>query len=140
MMEYKGYYAKVEFDEESNIFHGEVINISDIVTFEGTSVDELKEAFQDSIDDYLDFCAERGEDPAKPYSGRFVIRTNPELHKSIAIEAKIEGKSLNALVNEILSKSVKSKDDNCAVGFAARGGISEKDLQCIEKLINENEQ
>ena len=140
MMEYKGYYAKVEFDEESNIFHGEVINISDVVTFEGTSVDELKEAFQDSIDDYLDFCAERGEDPVKPYSGRFVVRTNPELHKSIAIEAKIEGKSINALVNEILSKSVRSKAEGGVVGVAARGGISEKDLQCIEKLVNENEQ
>lgn len=118
MMEYKGYYARVEFDEESNIFHGEVINISDVVTFEGTSVDELKQAFQDSVDDYLDFCAERGEDPVKPYSGKFVVRTNPELHKSIAIEAKAEGKSLNALVNEILSKSVrikndKSTSDNC---------------------------
>lgn len=138
-MEYKGYYGKVEFDEESNIFHGEVINISDVVTFEGTSVDELKQAFQDSIDDYLDFCAERGEDPVKPYSGRFVVRTNPELHKSIAIEAKEEGKSLNALVNEILSESIKFKGRRAAVGAAARGGISEKDKLCVEKLANENE-
>lgn len=139
-MEYKGYYGKVEFDEESDIFHGEVINISDVVTFEGTSVDELKQAFQDSIDDYLEFCAERGEDPVKPYSGRFVVRISPELHKSIAIEAKAEGKSLNALVSEILSKSVRSKDDRCAVGVAARGGISEKDMQCSENFIDENEQ
>ncbi len=140
MMEYKGYYAKIEFDEESNIFHGEVINISDVVTFEGTSVDELKQAFQDSIDDYLDFCAERGEDPVKPYSGRFVVRTNPELHKSIAIEAKAEGKSLNALVNEILSESVKIKGNRFAVGVVARCSISERDKQYIEKLIKENEQ
>ncbi len=123
MMEYKSYYAKVEFDEESNILHGEVINISDVVTFEGTSVDELKQAFHDSVDDYLDFCAERGEEPAKPYSGRFVVRTNPELHKSIAIEAKAEGKSLNALVNEILSKSVKTKDDRRAGRVATRDGV-----------------
>ncbi len=127
MMEYKGYYARVEFDEESDIFHGEVINTSDVVTFEGTSVDELKQAFQDSIDDYLDFCAERGEDPVKPYSGRFVVRTDPELHKSIAIEAKAEGKSLNALVNEILSESVKMKGDRYGLGVAARGGIIEED-------------
>ncbi len=139
-MEYKGYHARVEFDEESDIFHGEVINISDIVTFEGASVDELKQAFQDSVDDYLDFCAERGEDPVKPYSGRFVVRTNPELHKSIAIEAKTKGKSLNALVNEILSKSVKMKDERCAVGVAARSDITEKDKQYNEKLNNENEQ
>jgi len=119
MMEYKGYYARVEFDEESNIFHGEVINISDVVTFEGTSVDELKQAFQDSVDDYLDFCAERGEDPVKLYSGKFVVRTSPELHKSIAIEAKAEGKSLNALVNEILSKSVRIKNDKSTSDYCS---------------------
>ena len=108
-MEYKDYYAKVDFDAESNIFHGEVINIRDVITFEGASVEELKQAFKDSVDDYLEFCAVRGEDPVKPYSGRFVVRTNPELHKSIAIEAKAEGKSLNALVNEILTESLKIK-------------------------------
>jgi len=113
-MEYKGYYARAEFDEESDIFHGEVINISDVVTFEGTSVDELKQAFQDSIDDYLEFCAERGEEPVKPYSGRFVVRINPELHQRVAIEAKAEGKSLNALVNEILLNSVRNKNGSCA--------------------------
>jgi len=65
MMEYKGYFAKVEFDDDANIFHGEVINLRDVITFEGETVKELKQAFQDSIDDYLDFCDERGEDPRK---------------------------------------------------------------------------
>ncbi|HSW36152.1 MAG TPA: type II toxin-antitoxin system HicB family antitoxin [Candidatus Limnocylindrales bacterium] len=109
MMEYKGYYSKVAFDEDAYIFHGQVINIKDVITFEGITVDELKQAFQDSVDDYLEFCSERGEDPDKPYSGRFVVRIDPELHKSIAIEARGRGKSLNALVNEILSKSFTFK-------------------------------
>ena len=105
MMEYKGYFAKVEFDD-AEVFHGEVINLRDVITFEGESVEELRQAFHDSVDDYLEFCAERGEDPEKPYSGRFVVRVEPELHKKIVIRAKQEGKSLNAWVQHALADSV----------------------------------
>lgn len=59
-MEYKGYFARVEFDDEANIFHGEVINFRDVITFEGQSVDELRKAFIDSVEDYLEFCAQPG--------------------------------------------------------------------------------
>ena len=107
MMEYKGYFAKVEFDDDDNIFHGEVINLRDVITFEGETVIELKKAFQDSVDDYLDFCALRGEDPEKPYSGKFVVRVEPELHKNITIEARKAGKSLNVWVNDTISKALK---------------------------------
>ncbi len=105
-MEYKGYSAKVEFDEEANIFHGEVLNLRDVITFEGETVDGLRQAFHNSVDDYLEFCAERGEDPEKPYSGKFVVRVEPELHKRIAIEAQNRGVSINALVGEALSKTI----------------------------------
>ncbi len=105
-MEYKGYSAKVDFDEGANIFHGEVINLRDVVTFEGETVDQLRKAFQDSVDDYLEFCAERGEDPEKPYSGKFIVRVEPELHKRLAIEARKRGVSINALVGEALSKTM----------------------------------
>lgn len=63
MMEYKGYVATVEFDDEADIFHGEVINLRDVITFQGKSVDELRQAFKDSLEDYLDFCASRHEEP-----------------------------------------------------------------------------
>ncbi len=106
-MEYKGYSARVEFDDEANIFHGEIINVRDVVTFEGETVDELRQAFKDSVDDYLEYCAQRGEDPEKPYSGRFVVRVEPELHKQIAIEARKKGTSLNSLVSDVLSKRLK---------------------------------
>jgi predicted HicB family RNase H-like nuclease len=66
MMEYKGYIGKVEIDDEAGILHGEVINIRDVITFEGTSVDEIHTAFRESVDDYLDFCAQRNESPEKP--------------------------------------------------------------------------
>jgi len=106
-MEYRGYFAKVVFDEDANLFHGEVINLRDVITFEGETVNELKQAFQDSVDDYLRFCSERGEDPEKPYSGRFVVRVEPELHKTIAIEARKRGQSINSLVSEAISKAIE---------------------------------
>ena len=107
MMEYKGYFAMVEFDDDDNIFHGEVINLRDVITYEGETVRELKKAFQNSVDDYLDFCAERGEDPEKPYSGKFVVRVEPEIHKNITIEARKTGKSLNVWVSDAISKALK---------------------------------
>jgi predicted HicB family RNase H-like nuclease len=108
MMEYKGYFAKVEFDDDDNIFHGEVINLRDVITFEGETVRELQQAFQDSVDDYLAFCVERGEEPEKPYSGKFVVRVEPELHKNITIEARKKGKSLNVWVKDAISKALKN--------------------------------
>ncbi len=107
MMDYKGYFAKVEFDDEANTFHGEVINLRDVITFEGETVDELRKAFNDSVEDYLAFCAERGEDPEKPYSGKFLVRVGPELHKTLVILARKNGKSLNTWVHDALHKVVK---------------------------------
>ena len=107
MMEYKGYFGKVVFDDEANIFHGEVINLRDVVTFQGETVEELRKAFHESVDDYLDFCAVRGEKPEKPYSGKFVVRVDPELHKIISIQARKNGKSLNSWIHDTLSKIVK---------------------------------
>jgi predicted HicB family RNase H-like nuclease len=106
-MEYKGYFAKAEFDDDANIFHGEVINLRDVITFRGSTVEEIRQAFHDSVDDYLEFCAERGEQPEKPYSGKFVVRVEPELHKNIIIEARKRGKSLNAWVSETLLKAIE---------------------------------
>jgi predicted HicB family RNase H-like nuclease len=105
-MTYKGYQARVDLDEEAGVFHGEVINTRDVIAFQGSSVSELKQAFEDSVDDYLKFCASRGEDPDKPYSGKFLLRVPPEVHRQIMTEARREGKSLNAYVLEKLqSKS-----------------------------------
>jgi predicted HicB family RNase H-like nuclease len=102
MMNYKGYEAIVEFDDDAEIFHGEVINLRDVITFQGETVRELKQAFRDSVDVYLDFCKERGEEPEKPFSGKFVVRINPSLHKAISIKAKKEGQSLNSWIEKRL--------------------------------------
>ena len=108
MLEYKGYMGRVEFDDEAGIFSGEVINTRDVITFQGASVDELRQAFEDSVDDYLDFCAERGEKPDKPFSGQFVLRTDADLHRAMFLAAKKSGKSLNAWANEQLERAVHS--------------------------------
>ncbi len=102
-MKYKGYEGTVKFDEDAGIFYGEVINTRDVITFQGTSVKELRKAFRDSIDDYLAFCEERGEEPDKPFSGNFVVRISPDLHRELYAEAKREGKSLNSLIEEKLA-------------------------------------
>jgi predicted HicB family RNase H-like nuclease len=106
MMEYKGYVGKVEFDDDAGVFHGEVLDTRDVITFQGKTVAELKTAFQESIDDYLAFCKERGEDPNKPFSGQFVTRMPPELHREVNLEASTSGKSLNAWVVEQLQAAI----------------------------------
>lgn len=101
-MEYKGYIGKVEIDDEAGILSGEVINVRDVITFEGTTVDEIHRAFRESVDDYLDFCAQRGEPPEKPFSGEFVVRLPAELHRKAYIQAGLEDKSLNRWITEVL--------------------------------------
>jgi len=106
MMEYKGYFGEVEFDDEAKVLHGEVIGIRDVVTFEGESVAEIERAFRDSVDDYLDFCRQRGEDPDKSCSGKFVVRVSPELHRRLSMQASAQRKSLNAVVEQCLASHV----------------------------------
>ena len=102
-MTYKGYQARVELDEQAGVFHGEIINTRDVITFQGSSVDELTRAFEDSVDDYLEFCSSRGEGPEQPFSGKFLVRVPPEVHRHIVTEARRQGKSLNTYVPEKLA-------------------------------------
>ena len=106
MMMYKGYRAKVEFDYEGQTLRGEVINTRDVIFFEGTSVEELNKEFRFSIDDYLAMCAERGEEPDKPFSGKVALRMSPEIHRAAAAAAQAEGKSLNAWLSDTIESSV----------------------------------
>ncbi len=106
VLTYKGYHGRFEYDESADIFHGQVMNLIDVITFQGRSIDELKQALADSVEDYLEFCADEGRVPEKPYSGRFNVRLNPEVHQRIALEAARNGVSLNSWVAELLSKSV----------------------------------
>jgi predicted HicB family RNase H-like nuclease len=104
-MTYKGYDALVTYDEEAELFHGEVMNTRDVITFEGSSVGELKLALLESIEDYLSFCKERGEEAEKPFSGQFVVRVEPPLHRAAVSAAKREGLSLNRWVAGVLERA-----------------------------------
>lgn len=107
-MEYKGYTARVEFDADAGVLFGEVEGLRDVVTFEGTDVREVEKAFRDSVDDYLDMCAQRSEEPEKPYSGKFLVRVDPKLHRDIAMAAARAGKSLNAFAGEAFKRWIDS--------------------------------
>jgi len=106
-MQYKGYSARIEYVQESAIFHGEVIDLRDVITFQGKSVDELQIAFKESIEDYLEFCKVRGEEPERPFSGKFILRISPELHHKIYVKAIQAGESLNSWVKGVLEEALE---------------------------------
>ena len=110
MMQHKGYIGRVEFDDEADIFHGEVIGLRDVITFQGRTVNEVKQAFRESVDDYLAFCAKRGEEPEKPFTGKFMVRLPPDLHRKVYVAAKQAGTSLNAWIAETLQHSTEHLD------------------------------
>ncbi|HBM16080.1 MAG TPA: toxin-antitoxin system HicB family antitoxin [Lentisphaeria bacterium] len=101
-MIYKGYTAKVTYDEHAEIFHGEVIGTQDVITFQSDNAHTLGQEFKKSIDEYLSFCKEVGKAPDKPFSGKFVLRLTPELHRKLYIQAAEHQKSLNELIAEKL--------------------------------------
>jgi predicted HicB family RNase H-like nuclease len=93
MLEYRGYFGTIE--AEAGVFVGRVVGLRDVITFEGSTFAEVEQAFRDSIDDYLAFCAQRGEPPDRPYSGKIPLRISPETHRRAAMRAQAEGMSLN---------------------------------------------
>ncbi len=105
---YKGYCGKAEYAPDDDVFHGEVVGVRDVVTFQGRTPSGLKRAFRDSVDDYLEFCAKRGETPEKPFSGKFLARIDPEVHRKISMMADLAGKSLNQFVGDCLTRVTES--------------------------------
>ncbi len=105
-MKYKDYEAIVKYSDEDQTFVGEVINTRDILVFDGQNVKEIERSFHAVVDEYLKDCADDGRVPEKPFSGQFVVRINPKLHRALYIKAKQSNKSLNAFVNAQLESSV----------------------------------
>lgn len=104
--EYKGYCGHAEYDEEANLFHGEILGIHDVITFQSKTIEELEPAFRDSVEDYLEFCAELHREPEKPFSGRITISLTPELHQKADAAAHDAGKSLNGWLNDLVGKAI----------------------------------
>ena len=112
MMEYKGYHATIEFDAGDGIFVGEVFGITDSLNFHGKSVDELRQMFEQSIDNYLDLCKKIGKVPDKEFKGTFNVRIDPELHKKAALEAQKNNISLNQYVQNCIEQSFEEDNRN----------------------------
>jgi predicted HicB family RNase H-like nuclease len=108
MMKYNGYIARIEYDEIDRIFVGHLAGIKDIVGFHGSTVDELEQAFHETVDNYLAICNETGRPAQKPYSGKLMLRVSPEAHAAVATTAAAHGKSINQWAAEVLTKAAIS--------------------------------
>lgn len=110
ILEYKGYYTKINYSVEDRILFGKIEGINDLVNFESESSFDIEEEFHKAVDDYLALCKDLNIEPDKVYSGTFNVRITPDLHKKIAIEAYKNDKSLNQIVHEaITSYFIKDK-------------------------------
>jgi predicted HicB family RNase H-like nuclease len=108
VMRYKDYSARVEFDDEDGILFGKIAGIRDGVSFHADNVADLRTAFHDAVDDYLETCAKLGKTPDRPYSGNMMFRVSPEIHAKAAIAAELAGKSLNEWGAEVLSRAIET--------------------------------
>lgn len=109
-LKHKGYTGKLGIDAERGVLYGEVLGIRDVVTFEGNTVKQATRAFRDSVDDYLEFCAETGQPPNKPYSGKFNVRLPAELHGDLDTLAQTSvGESINDIVVEAVRREIRRR-------------------------------
>jgi len=104
-MKYKGYSARIEYSDEDECLVGRVAGVRDIITFHGESVKQIRQAFVEAIDFYLETCAKRGDTPNKPYSGKLFLRLPPEVHAAVAVAAETSGKSLNQWALETFERA-----------------------------------
>lgn len=112
LLSYKNYNGTVEYSKEDRCLFGKVIGLKSLLSYEGNSIQELEEDFQNVIDEYLLDCKEHNIPPEQPYKGSFNIRISPELHRTIAIYALENGKSLNSAVEEALAEYIIKKESN----------------------------
>lgn len=105
MMRYKGYAARIDYDDEDGILVGRIAGIRDGVGFHAETVEGLRAAFEEAVDDYLETCARVGKEPQKAYSGKMMFRVDPETHRKAALAAELAGKSLNQWAEEVIDKA-----------------------------------
>jgi predicted HicB family RNase H-like nuclease len=111
ILQYKDYYASVHFSAEDEVFYGKILGINDLVSFEGSSVRELKKSFHEAVEDYLAMCEQAGKDPDKTYKGTFNVRISSDLHKEAAVFAAINNVSLNDFVKTAIHYALLHRHD-----------------------------
>ena len=134
-MKYKGYTAQIEIDEAASILFGTVLDIKDVITFKGNTIAELEQEFHNSVDDYLEWCAELGEEPDKPFSGKLPFRTTAERHRQIYLAAKEANKSINAWMDDALSTALNWFISSSYIVILAAKAIADGTIQKIMAFI-----
>jgi predicted HicB family RNase H-like nuclease len=104
-MKYHGFSARIEYSDEDACFIGRIAGIRDVIGFHGESVAQLRSAFHEAVDDYLDTCRKLGRPPQKPYSGKLMLRLDPSLHAQVAMIAEAQGISLNAWAQQAFRRA-----------------------------------
>jgi len=102
-MTYKGYTSRIDFDDRDDLLVGRLLGMQDVVSFHADSVAQLRDAFHEAVDDYLQTCEKIGKPPQKPASGKLMLRVPPEVHGAALIAAQAAGKSLNQWAAEVLA-------------------------------------
>ena len=110
ILQYKNYVASVHFNAADDVFYGRVLAINDLVSFEGSSVKELKTAFEEAVEDYLVTCLKLGKTPDKTFKGTFNVRVSSDLHKQAALFAAVHNITLNEFVKKALSFTLEHKE------------------------------
>jgi predicted HicB family RNase H-like nuclease len=109
LLKYQDFSGTVQFSAEDEVFHGKIVGIDDLVTFEGQSVEELKNSFHNAIEDYLEICESIGKSPHKSYKGSFNIRIKPVVHKKAVLKSTELGLSLNQFVEQAIQQKLTSQ-------------------------------
>lgn len=109
LLKYKGYTGSVEYSAEGECLYGKVQGLKGtLISYEGDTVEDIKQDFEEAVDYYLESCKERGVEPCKPYSGKLVLRMPSELHGRIAAAASAAGTSINDFINLLINKELKA--------------------------------
>lgn len=115
-IKYKGYIGVLAVDADASVIRGHVVNTKDTITFQGKTVAEAKNAFKESVDDYLEFCKSLGEAPERPFSGQFMVRVKPEMHRDLTAVAQSKGVSVNKIVTGALKRAIRSGKASAELG------------------------
>lgn len=116
---YKDFIGTVHLSADDNLFYGRIEGVNDLVTFQGETVDELKRAFEEAVEDYVELCREAGKDPLKSFRGSFNVRIDPDLHRRAYRAATVAGQSLNQLVQAAIEREVREREPNYGDGDGA---------------------
>lgn len=112
-MKYKGYTGTVEYSEEDDAYIGQLRDIRDLVIYESEDASGLKAAFEEAVDDYLDFCKDEGVE-TNALTARFSVSSDPDLHCRARQFAKINGMSLSALARSALAAYLEREERTAA--------------------------